>query len=59
MTWDGFNTMAHAMKYLAYSAEPLNADWQEVISKTKMAELMPNGFEYTILYERVASMGPE
>ncbi len=59
LTWDGFNTMADAMKYLAYSSEPLNADWQNVLSQTKMGELMPEGFEYTILYERVASMGPE
>ncbi len=54
LTWDGFNSMADAMNYMRYqSATDLDAGWEEVMSKTKMGEILPDGFEYTILYELV------
>ena len=64
LTWDGFNTMADALKYLSYSSPDAdgsggNSDWTEVLSKTKMADILPNGFEYSIIYERVMSVGPD
>lgn len=59
ITWDGFNTMKDVMNYLRYRNEPLNADWQNVLSKTKMAEIMPRGFTRTVVYQRVAEMNPE
>lgn len=63
-TWDGFNTMADALKYLSFSSPDANgsggnSDWTEVLSKTKMDEILPNGFEYRIIYERVMSVGPD
>ena len=53
-TWDGFNSMADVMKYLRYespSDEP--GPWTDVLSKTKMGEILPDGFEYSIVYELV------
>ncbi|MBT8288229.1 MAG: hypothetical protein HKN00_12715 [Flavobacteriaceae bacterium] len=61
-TWDGFNSMADAMNYLAYSSpnpDGSDADWAEIMDETKMDEIMPNGFEYSLLYERVMSISPE
>ena len=53
-TWDGFNTMADVMKYLRYqSTSDQPAAWSDVISKTKMSEILPDGFEYSIVYELV------
>ena len=60
LTWDGFNSLADLMKYLAYqSPDPDGGggQWAEVMDKTKMDELMPDGFEYRIVYERVMSVG--
>ncbi|MGB5378616.1 hypothetical protein [Muriicola sp.] len=54
LTWDGFNSMADAMNYARYTSNgEVNADWQKVLSETKMGEILPNGFEYSILYELV------
>ena len=54
LTWDGFNSMADAMNYARYTSNgEVNADWQKVLSETKMDEILPNGFEYSILYELV------
>ena len=53
-TWDGFNSMADVMKYLRYESptdEP--SPWTDVLSKTKMGEFLPDGFEYSIVYELV------
>ncbi len=60
LTWDGFNSLADAMKYLAYSSPNPDATgpWAEVMEKTKMDEIMPDGFQYRIIYERVMSVGP-
>jgi hypothetical protein len=60
LTWDGFNTMADAMNYMRYQgANSMDPGWQEVLDKTKMGEILPNGFEYTILYELVMRIAPE
>lgn len=53
-TVDGFNKMSDVMEYARYKASNSAAGpWTEVISKSKMNEILPNGFEYSILYERV------
>ena len=54
LTWDGFDKMSDVMNYLRYQG-PGQADgpWQDVISKSKMGEFMPDGFEYSIVYEKV------
>jgi hypothetical protein len=62
-TWDGFNTFTDALKHLSYSSPETGESteenpWTEIMSKTKMNEIMPNGFEYRIIYERVMSVGP-
>jgi len=59
-TWDGFNKLSDAMKQLRYQA-PSNDDstpnpFAEIISKSKMGEIMPDGFQYSIIYERVMSV---
>ena len=60
LTWDGFDKMSDVMNYLRYQG-PVQADgpWQDVVSKSKMGELMPGGFEYSIVYELVMMIGPE
>ncbi len=61
-TWDGFNTMADALAYLSYSSpdpDGPSGPWQETISKSKMNDIMPDGFQYSIIYERVMSVGPD
>jgi hypothetical protein len=59
MTWDGFNSMADAMNYMSYTPpSATNADWNKVLSKTKMGTFMPDGFQYTILYELVMRIAP-
>lgn len=57
-TWDGFNSMADAMNFLRYqetsdSSGPLAT----AISQSKMNEIMPDGFEYRILYRLVKRIG--
>ena len=56
-TVDGFNKLEHALEYLRYTDVSSNSEnaagWNDVIGKTKMDELMPNGFERRIIYERV------
>lgn len=57
MTWDGFNEMTDVMHYLRYQpAGETDANWQQVMDKTKMAELMPDGFVWRIVYERVMTV---
>lgn len=54
LTWDGFDKMSDAMNYLRYNPDGMDADFQEVVSKSKMGEIMPEGgFQYRILYELV------
>jgi hypothetical protein len=49
------------MEYLRYqSPDPSGNDadsaFSAVISKSKMNEILPNGFEYSIIYERVMAL---
>lgn len=59
-TVDGFNKLEHALEYLRYTDLSGNSEnaagWNDVIGKTKMDELMPNGFERRIIYERVMTI---
>lgn len=56
-TWDGFNTMADVMKFMSYSSPTDTASpWTDILSKSKMGEIMPNGFEYSLVYELVMSI---
>ena len=59
-TVDGFNKLNDALDYLRYTDTADNsmnaAAWNDVIDKTKMDELTPNGFERRIIYERVMTI---
>ncbi|MCA0933307.1 hypothetical protein LCM02_12665 [Lutimonas saemankumensis] len=59
-TVDGFNKLNDALDYLRFTEtsdnSPNAAAWNDVIDKTKMDELMPNGFERRIIYERVLTV---
>ena len=56
-TWDGFNSMTDALNYLRY-----NSSWDgegplsDAISASRMDEIMIEGFEYRILYERIMTV---
>ena len=56
-TVDGFNKLNDALDYLRFTQtsdnSPNAAAWNDVLDKTKMDELTPNGFERRIIYERV------
>lgn len=58
-TVDGFKNLNDALDYLRFTEtsdnSPNAAAWNEVLDKTKMDELMPDGFERRIIYERVMS----
>jgi len=59
-TVDGFNKLTDALDYLRFTEtsdnSPNAAAWNDVADKTKMSELMPNGFERRIIYERVMTI---
>ena len=59
-TVDGFNKLNDALEYLRFTEtsnnSPNAAAWNDVIDKTNMDELMPNGFERRVIYERVMSL---
>ena len=59
-TVDGFNKLNDALDYLRFTEtsdnSPNAAAWNDVQGKTKMDELMPNGFERRIIYERVMTV---
>jgi len=59
-TVDGFNKINDALDYLRFTEtsdnSPNAAAWNDVVDKTKMDELMPNGFEQRIIYERVMTV---
>ncbi|WP_224484885.1 hypothetical protein [Robertkochia aurantiaca] len=60
MTWDGFNSLADAMNYLRYQpAGETTQEWQKVMDQTKMGELIPDGFVWRVLYERVMTVAAE
>lgn len=60
MTVDGFNKLTDALDYLRWKEtgdnSPNAAAWNDVVDKTKMDELVPNGFERRIIYERVLTV---
>ena len=60
-TYDGFATLTDALIYSANSQDSDNDDgmYAEVLDKSKMNEIMPDGFEYRIIYERVMSLSAE
>jgi len=47
-TRDGFSTLLDAMKYLTYKDEN---PYQKMASKSKMSEILPDGFGYTVIRE--------
>lgn len=59
-TVDGFNKLNDALDYLRFTETSNNSEnaagWDDVNGKTKMDELMPNGFERRIIYERVMTV---
>ena len=59
-TVDGFNKLNDVLDYLRFTETSDNssnaAAWNDVIDKTIMNELMPNGFERRIIYERVMTL---
>jgi len=59
-TIDGFNKLNDALDYLRFTETSDNssnaAAWNDVLDKTMMNELMPNGFERRIIYERVMTI---
>ena len=60
VTVDGFNTMKDAMDYLRYQpASEMSEAFAEVVSKSKMGEIAPEGFEYSIIYELVHEVNRE
>lgn len=59
-TWDGFMSLADALNYLSYSSpSDTEGPWTEVMNKSKMGEYNPDGFVYSIIYERVMAVGPD
>lgn len=58
LTWDGFNKLSDVWNYMRYQPDATAGDaWADVLSKTKMNEILPDGFQYSIIYERVMSLG--
>lgn len=59
-TVDGFNELNDVLDYLRFTEtsdnSPNAAAWDDVVGKTKMDELTPNGFERRIIYERVMTV---
>ena len=45
-TRDGFSTLYDAMNYLRYKEDPT---YQKLTTKSKMSEILPDGFGYTII----------
>lgn len=59
MTWDGFNKLSNAMEQLRFTTmDANNSDnpQADILSKSKMNDILPDGFEYRILYERVMTV---
>ena len=59
-TVDGFNKLNDALDYLRFTEtsdnSPNAAAWNDVLEETKMDDLLPNGFERRIIYERVLTI---
>jgi len=60
LTWDGFNKFTDALDYLRYQAPAEDGSDQsmfaDILTKSKMNEILPDGFQYRILYERVMTV---
>lgn len=57
LTWDGFNSMADVMKYLRYqSPSETPGPFADIMSKSNMGEILPDGFEYSLVYELVMAL---
>lgn len=57
---DGFNDMTAALNYLRYQeTSSLSPAFQDVISKSKMNEIVPQGFEKSVIYELVKRIDRE
>jgi len=61
LTWDGFNKLSDVMNFMRYlnPDEAQDGPFQEAVEKTKLGEILPNGFEYRIIYERVMSISAD
>ena len=59
-TVDGFTKLNDALDYLRFTETSANSDnsaaWNDILDKTKMDELTPDGFEMRIIYERVMTV---
>ena len=55
-TYDGFNKLSDAMKYMSYNAPSDDNPFADIMSKSKMNEIMPDGFNYRIIYERIMTV---
>lgn len=55
-TWDGFNSLTDALKYMRPVSGEASESWQDILSKSKMGELMPDGFERRMIYQRVMTV---
>ncbi len=59
-TVDGFNKLNDALDYLRFTetsdSSPNAAAMDDLAGKSKMDELMPNGFERRVIYERVMTI---
>ncbi|TRZ46223.1 hypothetical protein DMZ48_02915 [Robertkochia solimangrovi] len=60
LTWDGFNDLTSVMNYLRYEPDAeVPQEWQAIFDKTKMGEIIPEGFEWRIIYEKVMSLSAD
>ena len=59
--YDGFATLADALTYSYDGGNPNNDGgmFADILDKSKMDEILPGGFEYRIIYERVMSLPAE
>lgn len=61
MTWDGFNKLSDALNYLSYQAPSEDSNsgdnpFAKIMSESEMGEILPDGFNYSIIYERVMTI---
>jgi len=58
-TYDGFNKLSDAMNYMRHQAPSDDGEagpFADIMSKSKMNEILPDGFNYRIIYELVMSV---
>jgi len=51
ITWDGFDKISDVLGYLRYQKD--DGRFSDIMSKTKMGEILPKGFEERIVFELV------